>query len=58
VKYLLALLLVLSPAIASAEATGGYSYGFGNGIAGIIFVGILVLVAMIVILWKRRKGRK
>jgi len=58
VKYLLALLFALSPAIASAEATGGYSYGFGNDIAGIVFVGALVLVAIIFIIWKRRKGRK
>ncbi len=57
-KYLLALSLALFPAIASAEATGGYSYNFGNEIAGIVFVGILVLLAVTVIIIKMRRRRK
>ena len=57
-KYLLALTLALFPAIASAEATGGYSYGSGNDIAGVVFVGMLVLVAIVGIIIKTRRGRK
>ena len=57
-KSLLPLPLALFPAIASAEATGGYSYGFGNDIAGIIFVGVLILGVIIGIIIKTRKGRK
>ena len=57
-KYLLTLTLALSPTLALAEATGGYSYGSGNDIAGIVFVGMLVLVAIIGIIFMKRRGRK
>ena len=57
-KFLSALPFALFPAIASAEATRGYSYGSGDDIAGIIFVGALVLVAVIGIIIKTRRGRK
>ncbi len=50
--------LALSPAIAPAEATGGYSYGSGNDIGGIVFVGMLVLVAIIGVIFMKRRGRK
>ncbi len=57
-KSLLTPPLALFPAIASAEATGGYSYGSGNDIAGVVFVGMLVLVAIIGIIFMKRRGRK
>jgi len=60
VKYLLTLPLALFPAIASAEATGGYNL---DGLfAGIILGGIAVfavIVGIIVLMvkgWKKRRG--
>ena len=52
------LFIVLFPLAAHAEATGGYGYSFGSDVAEILFVGVLVLVAIIGIIIKIRKGRK
>jgi len=53
VKFLLSLPFILFPFIAVAEATGGYSYGFGDDIIGIVVVVVIVVVAFFII--RRRK---
>jgi len=57
-KFLSALSLVLFPAFAHAEATGGYGGSFEGDIGGAILIGALILVAIFGIIRMTRKGRK